>query len=239
MMNNKKADDQDFNEPFDQWLRGTGPSVPDCNHEMEEFLSGFRGKMHADQLVRKKRERRNIKRVASVMSLAVLCVLAFNISDLGSDGFGLVEVEDATMPGRVVRNEFSRDGFNILEGDSEADIHERNQQFLADLGVIIGVEGWMIKGNTRWIVRREFIINGKSSEVGRPSLVPPSSRNEDIGNFIIEDWSDFNEQIETGTISPTIFQEKQLDGVSFQIQGWVLTTKKYGQVSYFKGKPIR
>ncbi len=239
MKNNKNTNTQEFNEPIDQWLRGMRPSVPDCNQDMEAFLSDFRDKMYADQLVRKKRERRNIKRVASVLSLAVLCVLAFNISDLGSDGFDMVEVENSKGPWRIVKNEFRGDGFNVLEGDSEADIHEKNQQFLADLGVIIGVEGWMIKGNTRWIVRREYIINGKNSETGRPSLVPPSSRNEDIGNFILEDWSDFNEQIETGTISPTIFQEKQLDGVSFQIQGWVLTTKKYGQVSYFKGKPIR
>jgi hypothetical protein len=239
MMSNNRNGDQQFNGPFDQWLREHRPPQPAFSQDMDAFLEEFQFRMAAEQKARSKRQKRNLKRGSTVMIVALLSIAVFNLPELGGDGFNMVEVEDAQTPGGVVKNEFRGDGFNILEGETAGDIRATNQELAAGSGEVVSLEGLMINGKTEWSIIKEYYVNGKIKVITHPPDSITSETSKEHYQFLLVEWGDVQRKIANGSIPQSGVIEKEIDGVKFQIKTWEFLTKNSKKGIFYRGTPIR
>ena len=238
MMSNNRNGDQQFNGPFDQWLREHRPPQPAFSQDMDAFLEEFQLRMAAEQKARSKRRRRNLKRGSTVMIVALLSLAVFNLPELGGDGFNMVEVEDAQTPGGVVKNEFRGEGFNPLEGQSIEDIAEINQVIAAGEGKTILIEGWEVGGETHWGIVKEILVNGELSKLVFPPKQMPSKYTPKHARFYLGPWGEYLKAIDDGTLRPSGTKDKTVDSIHYSIKTWEIHDSDFGTIIYSRGIPI-
>ncbi len=230
--------DNDFNAPFDQWLRGQKPPDPAFVKNMDQFLYGVSQKRAAEKKVRAAKRKKRLASGSAVMCVVLLSIGVFNFQDVGSDGFDLAEVKNTDIAGRIFKNEYRGDGFNVLGGETDQVVQEINHQIAAKEGEVVKVEGWSFQGETYWCVSRKFNALGESKILSDISKIPETKLTRKFLGFLIEQWPVFESQIETGEIKPGSKSTKQdIDGVTFLITSWFIDLPD-GELIYFEGLPF-
>ncbi len=226
-------------DPLDKWIHELKPPEPKFSRDSDKFIEGFHKKMLEEKRGRAERRKKNLQRGSVVMIVALVFVGFFSFNEVGSDGFEMVVVENASTPGGVVKNEFRGDGFNLFEGESDKQIQSLNRSITAREGVITKVEGWTIKNKTHWSVICEVGRDGQKETFSRSPRSIPSNTSKDHAQFFSQEWSDFSTSIQVGQLPPNFFENREIDGLIFQLSVWKLETKVFGEVVYYQGSPTR
>jgi len=223
-------------DQFDEWLRGTMPDVSENETRKEIHLAILKERLRARGIARRNRY---LKRGLLAVPVLLLVVLVGNVSELGSDGFGLVQLESTETLGRVFKNEFRGGGFNILDDKTDEEIYEYSQQLAAGEGVNISATGWKANGMVLWSIIREFTVMGKVSTVSMSAEEPPSNWPREMSPFFTEHWAQYEQQVLSGEIQPAGEIVQVLDGKQFLLEYWLIPTEDYGEVIYYSGLPVR
>ena len=177
-----------------------------------------------------------------MVALAVLGVFFGGVVELGGDSFDLVEIkgENAAERGlKVYRNEFRGGGLGGPEDMSETEINELNQQIAAGEGQIVKVAGLKIKGKTHWSIGIRRINQGEPLITSRQPVDPPTQITPFHLDFYNTEVPRIERDIEDGVLSPSGRQIMIFDGLRFQVDFWIIESEKLGEVTYYKGVPIR
>ncbi len=221
-------------DQFENWLRDTIPDVPVNETRKEIHLAILKERLRARRVAR---HRRYVQHGMLAIPVLLLVLFVSDIGELGSDGFSLIPVEDAKTPGSIMQNEFRGDGFNAENFATAEEAQEYNQQLATGEGIVVGVEGWEIRGETEWTVQKVFNISGKAEEMGFPLENPPSSMPPDLFVFLTKYWGDYEPQIKSGAVPCSGTTTRELDGELYTVQYWQLPTTELGLVRYYSGKP--
>lgn len=233
--------DQELNASFDEWLRDMKPPKPEFCNDMDGFLENLQDKMHADGLARKQRRQRELKRGSGVMALAIVCVLTFNLAEVGSDAFEMVVVENVTDPeaGLVVENKFRGGGFNLIGDQSQHRIDEMSQQIAAREGKVVELEGWEAGGKVIWQVTQEYVVGGEKQDFAFLSKIPKSQPDRRFAGFLNGEWPALFSKINNGELHPVKHLVQTVDNVDFSVDCWSINCQEYGEIKYYKGTTIR
>lgn len=225
----------DMDERFDQWIRErmNEPVEDRVRSEVRHALIKERIRARID-----KRNKRRTRIGLIAVPVFLVAVIAVNFVDLGGDDFELVEV-DTQMPGRLYKNEFSGRHVAVLGDETLDEIQEIQQQFAADEGEIVEVEGWEIGEGRFWLISRKYSINGEDKIYTEDSRDPETKPNKKFIGFLVGDGQVFLNQIESEGKKPTSSATVTLDGAKCLVQIWEFSHSEIGPVKYLKGKPIR
>lgn len=227
-----------MNNSFEQWIRDCAPENEIDDIRKEAHLVVLKERLRQREIRYQSRQKRQL-RASMVAVVAVFIIVSGNFSQLGSDGFDLIEFEGVHTKGKIVKNVFRGDGFNVLEGESSADILETNRQITAGEGVVFKLEGWTISKKTHWIVCRLIVVNGKEKILAQsPDSIPEENTKQHF-LYLTQDWEAQLKKMESDGPPPGGELKKVVDGVTFQLQYWDFDTKDFGPIRYYMGTPIR
>ena len=68
---------------------------------------------------------------------------------------------------------------------------------------------------------------------------PPSEITPEYLIFIDNHWAIHESKIISGENPPAGKLTQECDGVGFDVQYWTISTKQFGEVTYYSGKPIQ
>lgn len=225
----------EMKDPFDDWIRGAIPEIPEDKFKKEIHLAILKERMRARGV---QRQHRGLRWGMIAAPLVLLILFFGNVVELGGDGFDLVEVEGSKDSGRILLNEFRGVGFNVYEDETEAEIRELNQQLAAGEGVVVGVEGWIIQGHANWGVIREYTVFGKKKTSARTPESPPT---KNVAKALVQmnvDWDALDALVKSGDFQPEAIEPIELDGILFSVQRWSIPTEEYGTVIHYSGVPV-
>ncbi len=234
----EKNSNNETPDGLDNLLKSLMPPEPEFNKDTERMLKGFHKKMETERTSRVKRRKKNFVRAVAASVFIIAFTGFFNIGELGSDGFKMVHSESENFPDGIALNEFRGGGYNLLEGDSIEDLESLNRVVTAESGIPMEAFGFEIRGRVDWRITREYSYAKGSRMVTLPSENPFSDGGNVLFEFVIGPWPKFEEAIINGTLPSAGIVEKILDAEKYRLQYWVIETEDFGQVKYFKGKPI-
>lgn len=224
------------NEQFDNWVREMIPAPRESEIKKEIHLAILKERLRNKAI---ERRGQRIRRGMVVVPFVLLTFFFGSTSELGGDGFDLVELDSPGIPGRIYENEFREEGFNLVSEDLPGKNEELNRQMAAGEGTVVGVEGFEINGKVEWSIKREYSVSGERLVLGFSPDSPSTGSPRELREFLLNEWSFYENQIEEGRLLPDGERIQKLDGIEFVVQYWEIPARNSGSVVYYSGKPIR
>ncbi len=224
--------------PFEKWIQESAPSVEVNKLKKEVHLSVLKQRL-------REREAQHIRRVnktrrTSVALAALLVVLVGgNFSELGSDGFNIIDVIPSSVPGYDLSiTGFRGDGIMVLKEDSPELIEEFSRMIDAGLGIPLDVESYSVRGKEFWSLNREYQARGITRNYSKTVLDRENEIIRDHLTFLQAENELMMEQIDSGTLLPISIKAEMIEGIPFMIETYEYLSEEFGKVVYKRGEPI-
>ena len=212
-----------MSDKFEKFIRDYRPDVPENLVDKKVQWAMLREKIRQKRIQTK---RQRLKRSIGAVALIGVMFVSGNLSQLGSDGFDIQELDTNGQYGQVYQHVFRKDKFNVPKGTPESTVEAFVQEMALDTGVVRSVEGIRIGDCTWWMITREYVVNGESTFTSERSDDPLSCRSRQVGRFWIENSAALLPMVESGEIQVSGETEITLEGYSFKVKVWSLEPLK-------------
>lgn len=232
-----------MNEQFEQWVRESAPAVQVNEMKMEAHLAVLKERLR-NRDVRRHRQHRKYRRTGMVAVVLLLFLGGGYFSKLGSDGYEHIwSTEEAAIEGATVENEFMDFGqrkhsITKMEGKSE-DYHVELMQLVeAGLGTPVFFGMLQIHGKQWWSIYNEYETSEGIEGVGSSTNTRPGEQTEAHTDFLNHAIGPFMARIKSGETPVSETRLMEVDGHVFLTKIYVDQVPGFGEVIYYKGKPI-
>lgn len=226
-----------MSDPLDKLLRDAAGTTPDPGPSRHFIRAGL-----APELARRRRgERRARMRLTLAMAAALIVIMC---GQLGSEDFQTI-LETRIKGGRTWL--VYRQGI----GDSEVwtrpagqyghivekDAVELLQQHAANQGIIVGLQGYALGGDTWFIIQQDFLVNGKYILSGDGAEGQGETMPESIRAYMRA--GDRQNPIRLMEISHSRDPDYSLpmtwNGLEWDVNAWRITLPGMPEITYFTG----
>ena len=179
---------------------------------------------------------------AAVVAVAAL-VTAFQFTDVGSDGFGLVDTGFDTRSGaRIYENAFrpGKSGGVDEHGDPLGrDVMEATEEALAaGAGRLLRVEGWSLGGGSSLSAVYAVTVDGQERIRGEPLPVDREMPRDVMVRFYDTHLREFLAAVDSGLVPVTGTGLVDVDGHRVLLTKWSRKFEDFGVVTFMRGQPL-
>ena len=221
-----------MSDQFEKLIRDSAPEIPDPGEYRRLNRVALRERLHEME-----KPKRSHSLVVATACLALMVLFSGQLSNLGSDGWDLIQGEYPGVDGEPVKRFADpNNSFSLVGAENLREAQDIQQAFVARDAEPVRVTCLAYAGLAYWNVYGLAEIDGQIQESSMDLTgILPKENLPRMAEFYENHFSELMKLSKTQ--APDSTARLVIFGVEFELESWTATFPEFGEVTFSRGVP--